>query len=143
VRVRPVGYSTTQEEGETVARWDTRPNAAGFHETSALPGHPGNTVINGHRDIYGAVFLDLDKVKVGDQILLFVGEQAYPHQVTQTRKVRYVRASPAKQALHLLLMGDMPEERLTLVTCTPVGLATHRLYVIAHPLGEEEAVSIR
>jgi LPXTG-site transpeptidase (sortase) family protein len=143
VRVRPVGYSTTQVAGETVARWDTRPNAASFHDTSALPGHPGNTVINGHRDIYGAVFFELDKVKVGDKIVLFVGEEAYPHKVTETLKVRYVRASPAKLALHHLLMGGMPEERLTLVTCTPIGLATHRLYVIAHPLSGEEAESIR
>jgi sortase A len=143
VRVRPVGYSTTQVAGETVARWDTRPNAASFHNTSALPGHPGNTVINGHRDIYGAVFFELDKVKVGDKIVLFVGEEAYPHKVTETLKVRYVRASPAKLALHHLLMGGMPEERLTLVTCTPIGLATHRLYVIAHPLSGEEAESIR
>ena len=143
VRVRPVGYSTTEKAGETVARWDTRPNAASFHNTSALPGHPGNTVINGHRDIHGAVFFDLDKVKVGDQIVLFVGEEAYPHEVTETRKVRYVGTSPAKQALHLLLIGGMPEERLTLVTCTPIGLATHRLYVIAHPLSGEEAVPIR
>jgi LPXTG-site transpeptidase (sortase) family protein len=143
VRVRPVGYSTTEKAGETVARWDTRPNAASFHNTSALPGHPGNTVINGHRDIYGAVFLELNKVKVGDQIVVFVGEEAYPHEVTEMRKVRYVCAAPEKQAEHLQLMGSFPEERLTLVTCTPVGLATHRLYVIAHPLSGEEAVPVR
>jgi sortase A len=143
VRVRPVGYSTTEKAGKTVARWDTRPNAASFHNTSALPGHPGNTVINGHRDIHGAVFFDLNKVKVGDQIVLFVGEEAYPHEVTEKRKLRYVRASPEKQAEHLRLIGSFPEERLTLLTCTPVGLATHRLYIIAHPVSEGEAVSLR
>jgi sortase (surface protein transpeptidase) len=30
----------------------------------------------------------------------------------------------------------MPDERLTLITCTPVGLATHRLLVIARPPGQ-------
>jgi LPXTG-site transpeptidase (sortase) family protein len=143
VPVRPVGFSATEKGGETVARWDTRPNAASFHNTSALPGNPGNTVINGHRDIYGAVFLELNKVKVGDRIVLFVGEETYPYEVTETRKVRYVRASPEKQAEHLQLLGSFPEDRLTLVTCTPVGLATHRLYVIAHPLSGEEAVPVR
>ena len=143
MQVRPVGYTITKKAGETVARWDTRPNAASFHNTSALPGHPGNTVINGHRDIHRAVFFDLDKVRVGDQIVLFVEEEAYRYEVTEKRKLRYVLASPDKLAEHLRLIGSFPEERLTLLTCTPVGLATHRLYVIAHPLGRADAVPPR
>ncbi len=142
VRVRPVGYTIKETVGETIARWNTRRNAASFHNTSALPGHPGNTVINGHRDIFGAVFYDLDKVRVGDQIILFVGEEAYRYEVTETRIVRYVRASPEKQAEHLRLMGSFPDERLTLLTCTPIGLATHRLYVIAKPASGEDAVPL-
>ena len=36
--------------------------AAGWHTDSTPPGFPGNTVLNGHHNIYGEVFRDLDKV---------------------------------------------------------------------------------
>jgi sortase A len=113
--------------------WADVPNAGGFHQTSAYPGHPGNTVINGHRDIQGSVFRRLDKVKAGDEILIYVGEVVYPYQVSETLVVPETFASPAQRADNLKLIGNMPEERLTLITCTPVGLATHRLLVIARP----------
>jgi sortase (surface protein transpeptidase) len=42
-------------------------------------------------------------------------------------------ASAEQRAENLTYIGYMPEERVTLVTCTPIGLATHRLLVIAKP----------
>ena len=109
------------------------PNAAAFHQTTAYPGNPGNTVINGHRDIFSAVFRHLDKVALGDEIFLYVGDVAYPYTVTETLIVPETFASANQRAENLRLIGYMPEERLTLITCTPVGLATHRLLIIAKP----------
>jgi sortase A len=133
VPVQPVGYKKVKVHGKSEVVWDTLPEVACFHNVSALPGHPGNTVINGHRDIYGSVFLRLNKVKVGDEILLYVGEVVYPYQVVEKRVMPYVNATAEQQAENLRLIGYMPEERLTLITCTPVGVASHRLYVIAKP----------
>jgi sortase (surface protein transpeptidase) len=62
-----------------------------------------------------------------------VGDVAYPYLVTETLVVPETFASAQQRAENLRLIGYMPEERLTLVTCTPVGLATHRLLVIAEP----------
>ena len=90
-------------------------------------------MINGHRDIQGAVFRHLDRVRVGDEITLYVGTTAYPYRVTETVVVPETFASAEQRAANLRLISYMPEERLTLVTCTPVGLATHRLLVIAKP----------
>jgi sortase A len=133
VPVRPVGYKKVKVHGKSEVVWDTLPDVACFHEASALPGHPGNTVINGHRDIDGSVFLRLNKVKVGDQIILYVGEVAYPYRVVEKRVTPYLDATAEQQAENLRLIGYMPEERLTLITCTPIGVASHRLYVIAKP----------
>jgi sortase A len=133
IPVLPVGVKTVWEQGRSRLVWADVPNAGGFHETSAYPGNPGNTVINGHRDIQGAVFRHLDEVEVGDEITLYVGEVAYPYRVSETLVVAETFATARQRAENLQLIGYMPEERLTLVTCTPVRLATHRLLVIAKP----------
>jgi sortase A len=136
IPVLPVGVKTIRERSGSRVIWGDVPNAGGFHQTSAYPGNPGNTVINGHRDIQGSVFRHLDKVEVGDEILLYVGEKAYPYQVSETLVVPETFASAEQRADNLKLIGNMPEERLTLVTCTPVSLATHRLLIIARPPGQ-------
>jgi sortase A len=132
--VKPVGYETVKENGRTKIVWDTLPNVASFHETSAYPGTGGNTVINGHRDIEGSVFRNLNKMEVGDTITLYVGDVEYLYRVIETKTVLYIGASAEERAEHTQLLGRTSEERLTLVTCTPVFLATHRLYVIAEPV---------
>jgi len=138
IPVLPVGVKTIWDAGQPRMVWDDLPNAAGFHQTSAYPGNVGNTVINGHRDIKGAVFRHLDRLEPGDEIILYVGEVAYPYRVVERLVVPETFASAGQRAENLRLIGYLPEERLTLVTCTPVGLATHRLLVIAKP--PEQAV---
>ena len=133
VPVLPVSTRTIRQGGETREVWGDVPNAGGFHYTSAYPGNGGNTVINGHRDIQGGVFRQLDRVEVGDEIVLYVGEVSYGYQVVQILVVPETFASATQQAENLRLIGPLPEERLTLVTCTPIGLATHRLLIIARP----------
>jgi sortase A len=136
--VEPVGYKAVKKGGKTAYIWDTPSRVAGFHEGSSYPGHPGNVVINGHRDIRGAVFFRLTQVEMGDEIDLYVGDVIYRYLVTERRRVPYTGASDEDRAEHLRLMGQWPTERLTLITCTPVILATHRLYIIAEPLEEPD-----
>jgi len=136
IPVVPVGVKTINDAGGTRVVWADVPNAGAFHQTSAYPGNPGNTVINGHRDILGSVFRDLNRVEAGDEIKVYVGEVEYPYYVTETLIVPETFASASQRAENARLIGYMPEERLTLITCTPIGLATHRLLVIAKPLAE-------
>jgi sortase A len=133
IPVVPVGVKTINDVTGSRVVWADVPNAAAFHQTSAYPGNPGNTVINGHRDILGSVFRHLNKVEIGDEIKLYVGDVEYPYLVTETLVVPEAFASARQRAENLRLIGYMPEERLTLITCTPIGLATHRLLVIAKP----------
>lgn len=133
IPVLPVGVKTIKERTGSRVIWADVPYAGGFHQTSAYPGNPGNTVINGHRDIQGSVFRHLDKVVAGDEILIYVGKDTYSYQVSETLVVPETFASAEQRANNLKLIGNLPEERLTLITCTPVGLATHRLLVIARP----------
>ncbi|HSJ56287.1 MAG TPA: sortase [Anaerolineae bacterium] len=133
IPVKPVGPKEVREGNITRIVWDDLPNAGAFHNTSAYPGNSGNIVINGPRDIQGAVFAHLNRVEVGDEVVVYVGEVAYSYQVTEVLIVPETFATAAQRAENVKLIGAYPEERLTLVTCTPVGLATHRLVVIARP----------
>jgi LPXTG-site transpeptidase (sortase) family protein len=133
IPVKPVGSKEVRDGNKIRIVWGDVPNAGAFHNTSAYPGNSGNTVINGHRDIQGAVFAHLDQVGVGDAIVVYVGNVAYPYQVTEVLIVPETFATAAQRAANTALIGAYPEERLTLVTCTPVGLATHRIVVIARP----------
>jgi LPXTG-site transpeptidase (sortase) family protein len=140
IPVKPVQVVKVGEGAGARMVWGALPNAGGFHHTSAYPGNPGNTVINGHRDIHAAVFRDLDQVEVGDPVRLYVDEVLYPYVATEILIVPETFASAEQRAENLRLIGYMPEERLTLITCTPVGLATHRLLVIARPANSGELV---
>ena len=64
-----MGWSVTLQNGQPVSEWDV-PNwrAAGWLKTSAPVGVVGNTVLEGHQDIDGRVFEDLEDLKEGDEI---------------------------------------------------------------------------
>jgi len=108
--------------------------AAGWHNTSALLGVPGNTVLNGHNTTYGEVFRDLYKLQEGAEIVL-VGEDSSTY--TYTVESLYI-LKEANQPLEVRLENAryiLPtmDERLTLVTCHPYGSIQNRLIVIARP----------
>lgn len=97
--------------------------ALGHVEGTAWPGETGNCVIAGHRNYsFGKLFHRLNEVKTGDEIYLDTLEEAYHYVVTEIRIVE-------PDAVEILNPTD--RDQLTLFTCTPIYLATHRLVVIA------------
>ncbi len=102
--------------------WEVADFMAGHHTGTANPGDQGNVVIAGHRDIRGSVFLHLDLLKPGDEIFLYSGRGVFRY-VVRTTKIVLPSASE--------VMEPTTDSRLTLITCTPVKIASHRLIVIA------------
>jgi LPXTG-site transpeptidase (sortase) family protein len=102
--------------------WEVADFMAGHHTGTANPGDTGNVVIAGHRDIRGSVFLNLDKLKKGDDIFVYSGRGIF-HYVVRTTKIVKPTA--------IEVMAPTSDARLTLITCTPVKIASHRLIVIA------------
>ena len=102
--------------------WEQLKKGAGHHIGSANPGERGNCFISGHNDIYGEIFRDLDKVKVGDEIIVYAGEQPYYYIVRATRIVEPDDVS---------VMYPTSTPVLTLLTCYPYMVDSHRLVVIA------------
>ncbi len=133
--VVPVGFQEIRIGDQTVRVWET-PNffAAGWHRTSAPLGVPGNTVLNGHHNIYGEVFRDLVRLKPGDRVLVHSEGRAFAYEV-QEKHLLPERGRPLPERLaNARWIQPTPDERLTLITCWPYTSNTHRLIVIARPV---------
>jgi LPXTG-site transpeptidase (sortase) family protein len=105
--------------------------AAGWHVESALLGEVGNTVLNGHHNVYGEIFRRLDELKSGDQILVRGQEHTFEYLITNVMIVpeKYETIDARMENARWILPSD--DERLTLITCWPYESNTHRLIIVA------------
>lgn len=97
---------------------------AGHLEGSSLPigGTGTHAVITGHRGLPSAkLFTDLDKVVEGDYVVIHILNETLTYQVNQ---IRIVEPSEIEQ-----LKIEPDKDQLTLVTCTPYGINTHRILI--------------
>jgi LPXTG-site transpeptidase (sortase) family protein len=129
----PVGLKEVETNGQTYLQWSTDDNLVGWHNLTVPLGQVGNTVLNGHSDIYAKVFQNLNQVEIGAEIMAFSGEQLYRYRVTAKLLVREKGASVEERLANAQLIMPTQDERLTLITCAQPG-ATHRLIVIAQRL---------
>lgn len=92
---------------------------------SSQPGNKGNTVIIAHRFKYlpprTDTFFNLDKVKVGDKIIVNQKDASYRYTVVETKIVDKTDRS---------ILLSTSDYRITLVTCTPLWTSRQRLVVI-------------
>jgi len=120
--------------GQRVAQLDV-PNAfaAGWNTLSAPVGSPGNTVLIGHNNEFGEVFRNLDRINVGDEIVLYtaLGERRYT--ASEVVTLPEENSPLAERLANAAWIAPSTDERLTLVTCWPYFTNTHRLVVVAHP----------
>lgn len=101
--------------------------AIGHIPGSSLPigGESTHAVLSGHRGLPSArLFTDLDKLVVGDVFLLHVLDETLTYEVDQILIVEPYDLSSLE-----IIPG---EDLVTLVTCTPYGINTHRLLVRGH-----------
>lgn len=98
--------------------------AIGHIEGSALPigGQSTHSVLSGHRGLPSAkLFTNLDKLEKEDKIVIRVLNETITYKVTSINVVEPDEVE--------LLKPQNEEELLTLVTCTPYGVNSHRLLV--------------
>ncbi len=96
---------------------------------TARPGQQGNVVITGHSSYFPwdpgrfkDVFAVLHDLQEGDKMLLYFNQQQYIYEVTSIKKVW-----PSE----LEVLKPSTENKLTLITCTPLGTNLKRLVVEA------------
>lgn len=89
-----------------------------FPETS-LPSQKGNFAVTGHRNYtFGEYFNRLDELENGDLVIVESGANNYTYEITN----KFV-AEPEE----LWVLDETEEATITLITCTPIRIATHRL----------------
>ncbi|SDB35206.1 class D sortase [Eubacterium oxidoreducens] len=98
--------------------------ALGHESSTALPGETGNCVIAGHRNYtFGQYFNRLSEIEEGDMIYVDTDNTTYSYKVSSISVVEPTDLSVLEQSTDKKL--------LTLYTCTPIYVATHRLVITA------------
>lgn len=114
----PIFHGTSEEVLE---------KAAGHLTGSSLPvgGENTHAVITAHRGLpSAALFTDLDKIKEGDHFLLHILKETLCYEVDQ---ISIVEPEDTKA-----LAVEDGMDLVTLVTCTPYGVNSHRMLVRGH-----------
>jgi LPXTG-site transpeptidase (sortase) family protein len=134
--VQQVGLKSIYADGERYFQWVVPDGySAGWHETSAPLGQPGNTVLNGHNNIYGEVFRDLADLTAGSPItLLDTTGKRYEYEVSHQELMPENGQPLAARLENARWIGPTTDERLTLVSCWPYATNAYRLVVIATPI---------
>lgn len=119
-------YHTTAEE--------VLQKGAGHVHGSSLPvgGTSTHAVIAAHRGLPGmSLFTDLDQLKTGDQFYLYILDEILAYEVDQ---ILIVMPEDTEA-----LTVENGSDYVTLITCTPYGVNTHRMLVRGHRVPYEEA----
>lgn len=95
--------------------------AAGHFEGTAMPGEKGNFAVAGHRSYtYSQYFNRLDELEEGDEVIVKTTKGEYTYKVFEKKVVEPSEVS---------VLDKTKDATITLVTCTPIRVATHRLIV--------------
>jgi len=91
---------------------------------TAAPGQPGNSALAGHRSYtFGKFFNRLDELVIGDEISITTKKEDLKFEVYKIHTVTPEDIS--------VLKGSKDDSIITLITCTPIYVASHRLIVQA------------
>lgn len=105
---------------------ETLLKGVGHLEGTSLPvgGVGTRSVLTAHRGLPSAtLFNDMDKAAVGDTFTLSVVDQVLTYRVIETRVI----APDETEAI----LADPDQDLVSLVTCTPLGINSHRILVTA------------
>jgi sortase A len=94
----------------------------GHHLGSANPGERGNMVLSAHNDIYGEIFRRLPDLELGDNVIVYAGDQPYHYTITAKQIV---------EPTDVHVMAPTTRPVATLISCYPYMVDTHRIVVIA------------
>jgi sortase A len=113
--------------------WGTAAWAVAYHKGTGLLGEADNMVLSGHNNYQGEVFRRLSELKAGDIVKLYSADHEYLYKVVETAIIPWVGASLEDRRRHTQYLLPTSEPVLTLVSCWPYWVYTHRVYIVAKP----------
>lgn len=108
--------------------------AVGHLQGSTLPvgGENTHAVVSAHRGLPSAkLFSDLDQLTEGDEFTISILKEVYTYEVEEI----FIVLPHQMDKLNIIPGGDY----VTLTTCTPYGVNSHRLLIRAHRIANAEA----
>jgi sortase A len=102
--------------------WEQLKKGVGQNLSSPNPGLKGNVVLSAHNDVFGEIFRDLDKLKPGDQVIVYTQQRAYTYLVRGTQIVEPTRVE---------VMAPTTDHVITLISCYPYLVDKQRIVVSA------------
>lgn len=98
-------------------------DSVGHFENTAMPGEYGNFSVAGHRAYTSNKFFsNLDEVEIGDELNVLFENETFTYKVNSIEVV-----TPDK--VEVVDSTDKNNKEITLVTCTPKYVGSHRLIV--------------
>ncbi|OGO32459.1 MAG: hypothetical protein A2Z16_16395 [Chloroflexi bacterium RBG_16_54_18] len=147
---RAVAPVELRRDGNGSLDWNTDPlfstpnrsDLVGQLAVSANPGEGGNIILVGHNYNNGwynveGVFVRLQNMQVGDEIILFTQNGGEFHYIVEkVKKVPWQKRNLVELERHQKFLWPTDHEQLTLVTCGGVNLWSWqaRIYVVALPI---------
>ena len=135
--IAPITTTAVVYNGQTYQQWNVPDgHIAGWHQNSATVGSGGNMVLNGHHNINGEVFRDLVDLEKGDKLILTDDDGEHIYQVTE-KEILAERGQPISVRLeNAARIAPTADRRITLITCWPYTDNSHRLVIVAKPIGD-------
>ncbi len=108
--------------------WYALQKGVGHYLNSANPGDSGNMVLTAHNDVYGEIFRYLEDLDTGDEVRIQADSgKWYTYHVRETHVV---------EPSDTWVLGHQNQPTVTLITCHPYRVDTHRYVVFADLVGE-------
>ena len=123
IQIPAIGVDAPVVQGDG---WEQLKKGVGQRIGSANPGQRGNVVLSAHNDVYGEIFRDLDKLRPGDQIILYTQQKAYTYVVTESHVV---------EPTDVQWLQPTEEPVVTLISCYPYLVDNKRIVVRARLVG--------
>lgn len=119
IQIPSIGVDAPIVQGDG---WEQLKKGVAQHIGSANPGEPSNIVLAAHNDVFGEIFRDLDRLKPGDQVIIFTQKRSYTYIVSTTEIVEPTRVD---------LMSATTQPVVTLISCYPYLVDNKRIVVRA------------
>ncbi len=103
--------------------WDQLKKGVAQHIGTPNPGSNGNLILSAHNDVFGEIFRDLDKLKTGDQVILFTDQRTFTYVVRQSQIVEPTQTE---------VMSQTKEAVVTLISCYPYMVDNQRIVITAN-----------
>jgi sortase A len=100
--------------------WEQLKKGVGQHIGSTNPGEKGNIVLSAHNDVFGSIFRHLDRLKPGDEVVVYTSNKAYTYVVTGTQIVEPTQVE---------VMAPTEDPTITLISCYPYMINNKRIVV--------------